>query len=367
MSFKRQKIAVLIWAKLFGLFALARFITRKRLRILAYHGLALDDEYKFRPMLFISAEKFEKRLQFLQTAGYPVLGLDSALAQLKNQSMPDCATVLTIDDGWYGTSAVMGPLLNTFNFPATLYVSSYYSQKETQVFNIAIGYFLWKTKNKKIDLCQLRIGLSGVERLECAGDFERVASVICERASKLPSAKSRQELLSKIANVLNLDYKGMLEKRMFFYAGASDLADLEALGVDLQLHTHRHRFSTCTRQESEEEISENRKFLKEISSRKKIHFCYPSGQFEDEQLLILRSLGVVSATTCRAGLASRETNPLLLPRILDSEDLSAIEFEAEMSGFKDLARTALAALRFKSLNKHSRFCADQAGDSPLVD
>ena len=46
----------------------------------------------------------------------------------------------------------------------------------------------------------------------------------------------------------------------------------------------------------------------------------------------LQEAGVVSATTCETGFASRSSNPLLLPRFLDNETLSDIEFESWLTG-----------------------------------
>jgi hypothetical protein len=43
-------------------------------------------------------------------------------------------------------------------------------------------------------------------------------------------------------------------------------------------------------------------------------------------------MGIVSATTCDPGLASADIHPLLLPRVLDGNDVSPIEFESWASG-----------------------------------
>ena len=49
-------------------------------------------------------------------------------------------------------------------------------------------------------------------------------------------------------------------------------------------------------------------------------------------------LGIRSATTCNPGLNPKGSDPYLLRRFLDGECVHDIEFEAEMSGFVDLAR-----------------------------
>jgi hypothetical protein len=46
----------------------------------------------------------------------------------------------------------------------------------------------------------------------------------------------------------------------------------------------------------------------------------------------LKRLGVTSATTCFPGIASRESDPLMLPRLIDTVNLSAVEFEGWLTG-----------------------------------
>lgn len=47
---------------------------------------------------------------------------------------------------------------------------------------------------------------------------------------------------------------------------------------------------------------------------------------------LLNELGVESATTCDAGLATRETSPFLLPRHIDTTSQAGAEFEGWLSG-----------------------------------
>ncbi|HKA02037.1 MAG TPA: hypothetical protein VKE70_36250 [Candidatus Solibacter sp.] len=89
--------------KSIGLFALSRYLTRRRLRVLCYHGFALDDEYQFRPGMFIEADRFQRRLRYLFEKRFPVLSLGDALERLEVGTLPSRATVITIDDGFYST------------------------------------------------------------------------------------------------------------------------------------------------------------------------------------------------------------------------------------------------------------------------
>ncbi len=113
-------------AKIVGLFAISCRLTARDLRIICYHGASLRDEHDFSPGLFVSKDTFAERMDYLARKGYPIISLDEALDGLKQGTWPIRATVITIDDGWYGTYSVMGPILRNHGFPATLYIASYY-------------------------------------------------------------------------------------------------------------------------------------------------------------------------------------------------------------------------------------------------
>ena len=55
-----------------------------------------------------------------------------------------------------------------------------------------------------------------------------------------------------------------------------------------------------------------------------------------------------TATTCEPGLNSPSTPRLSLHRFLDGEDITQIEFEAEVSGFTELLRSVRNGFRLYS-------------------
>src|SRR5215208_5666721 len=74
---------------------------RRRLLILAFHGVALHDEHLWSPGLYISLAQFERRLALLRGTNCTVLPLADAIARLYRGNLPDRAVVLTFDDGYY--------------------------------------------------------------------------------------------------------------------------------------------------------------------------------------------------------------------------------------------------------------------------
>src|SRR5438105_2486444 len=75
LRMKRIKQVVAAGARAGGiLFVTANSPWRdRRLLILCYHGVSLDDEHEWNPELYMSPERFRQRLMMLDAGGYSVL------------------------------------------------------------------------------------------------------------------------------------------------------------------------------------------------------------------------------------------------------------------------------------------------------
>ena len=304
---------------------------RQRLLILAYHGISVDDEHHWNPSLYMSKDTFSARLNLIRRSGCNVLRLAEALSRLYAGDLPEKSVAITFDDGTYDFYQQAHPLLREFGYPATLYLTTFYSHFNRPVFDVACSYLLWKGSEKTLDLKTLtgldaRINLwSDQSRAEALKHITRFAD------EEKYSAEAKDELLALLARSLDFDHEAWLARRILQLIKPAEVKTLAAEGVDMQLHTHRHR----TPQDRElflKEIEDNRKSIREITGSSASHFCYPSGVWDAEFLPWLREAGIESATTCEFGLASRESDPLLLPRFVDVSGLSPIEFESWLTG-----------------------------------
>ncbi len=329
---------VLNLAKVAGLFAVSRRLTANDLRILCYHGAAVRDEHHFSPGLFMSKETFAARMDFLRREGYPVIDLDAAVAGLADGAWPEGATVITIDDGWYGTYSQMAPVLARHGYSATLYIASYYLEKQTQVFNVAANYVLWRGRHRRLELGQVAEGLSGDYDLAEPRACAEARQALQDFAEELPDAAARQQLLRQLCAVLDVDAAEIERERICAFMNAAEARELHQAGIGLQLHSHRHRFPAESLEAARAEIDENRCALAGTGARELTHFCYPSGEYTKAQLAWMDALGLASATTIESGFTRRGDSPYELRRFLDSERVSPLEFEAEMSGFYELLR-----------------------------
>lgn len=328
----RSKVRLFLHVmKMLGVFWIARYITRRGLRIICYHGFAVEDEYNFRSTLFIRDELFRRRIQYLKSEGYPILPLREALEALNTEHLPPCATVITMDDGWLGVYTVGLPTIKELGIPVTVYVTTYYVENPMPVFSVTLSYLFWRTTASRVNL---PCGLGTFDLESLADEAESSAQ---KYGALLPPAE-RLEFLKKMADALGVSFADIERQQLFRVMDTKQLRCLDEAGVDIQLHSHHHDWPLYDRRTVESEIAENRRFLKPIVSHPLDHFCYPSGVYGLHQGEWLAALRVQSAATIDPGLNFANTPRFALRRIVDGGKVSDIEFAAEMTGFMEIVR-----------------------------
>jgi peptidoglycan/xylan/chitin deacetylase (PgdA/CDA1 family) len=345
---KALKQATLGTLKSSGVFTLVKSSgwRQRRLLILAYHGISLADEHLWNGGQYMSAEVFRERLCLLRKNSCAVLPLAEGLARLYAGDLPERSVAITFDDGTYDFYQRAYPLLREFDYPATLYLTTFYSQFNRPVFNSACSYLLWKGREQTLDLKSI----IGSDRTVNLSTDEARDSVLVEirrfTRERNMSAEEKDQLAASIAARLNVDYDALRENRILHLMQPREVKSLALGGVDIQLHTHRHR-TPMNRELFLREIEDNRKNIREMTGESPAHFCYPSGVWDYAFLPWLKEAGIKSATTCDFGLAAASSDPLLLPRLVDVSALSPIEFESWLTGI------SVALPRRRALKKNA--------------
>lgn len=336
--YKAIKIAALYALKYLGGFGLARKLNKGNACVLCYHSFAYQDEYDFRPKLFMRPETFAKRMHWLANSSYKVVSLSEAV---EHKHSNNCV-VLTMDDGWAATLELVGDVLAKHRLPLMLYVTSYYAEKQGAVINVALAYTLWKSIGQTLIIDDEQLGVKKSYLIR-DNNISHIVNELCCAIDAISDFAIRQQLLLNIAIQLgvNLHPEGKL---MFRSLDKQELKALMQANLDVQLHTHRH----CSPQDESQftrEIRQNIDYLQAITAKDKLqHFCYPSGEYYLPQLPWLNACGVITATTIYPGMLTSETDKLQIPRFLDGEDVHQIEFEAELCGLSSVIR------KFASLN-----------------
>ena len=344
---RRVELVALAALRACGAFHVARRLTGRGLRILCYHGFSVADEHRFRPGMWIRGDSFARRLAYLRRAGHPVLPLDEALERLAHGTLPPAAVAITIDDGFAGTHSVAVPVLHAYHAPSTLYLTTYYVVQQDPVFDLAVGYLLFRTAVDTLDPRPLGVPELATplawKRLSAAAREATVAAIVRHGHEQL-GREARARLLERLAELTAVPLAPVLESRMFHLLNEDEVRAVHAAGVAIELHTHRHA-TPVTAACASAELAENRRHIVRLTGREPRHFCYPSGRYGEWDPDWLSAADVRSATTTVPGFDYATTPWWQLSRFNDGESVPQLMFEAEMSGMLELIRRLRARLR----------------------
>jgi peptidoglycan/xylan/chitin deacetylase (PgdA/CDA1 family) len=335
LSIRSIKLSVLSNLKncrAFDIVAGSRWRT-SRLLILCYHGISLRDEHCWNSGLYISPQQFADRLKRIRAGGYKVLPLAEGVQGLYANQLPPRSVVITFDDGLFDFYARAWPLLQEFQFPATVYLTTFYSEYNRPIFRLVCDYMMWQKRGALIECkhdapgitsttIDLRTPESRSNELSKLDEFAKTNEL---------SALDKDCLAQDFARRIGADWQAILNDRLLHIMNPSEACELARSGLDLQLHTHRHR----TPQDEalfRRELDDNATRLQSLTGHKPSHFCYPSGVLYSGYPAWLRRWGVESAVTCELGVAEARTDAMMLPRLCDHAELTAVEFEAWLSG-----------------------------------
>lgn len=295
--------------------------------ILCYHGISIRDEHRWNTGLYISRDHFADRLRTIRAGGYKVLSLSEAIQRLYANDLPPRSVVITFDDGMFDFYARAWPLLKEFQFPATVYLTTYYSEYNRPIFRLVCDYMMWQGRGALIEgerdkTIDLRTPESRANELKKLDDFAKANGL---------SARDKDCLAQDFARRIGADWDAILENRLLHIMTPAEAGELAQAGLDLQLHTHRHRTP-----EDEalfrRELDDNATRLQRLTGHKPTHFCYPSGVHYAGYPEWLRRWGVESAVTCELGVAAASNDAMTLPRLCDHAGLTGVEFEAWLCG-----------------------------------
>jgi peptidoglycan/xylan/chitin deacetylase (PgdA/CDA1 family) len=319
-----------------GGFRLARWLTRRQARILAYHGFAARDEAGFRPKLFITGSTFARRLELLKREGYRVITMDQASRELSTGTVRPDTVVITIDDGFANTLSIAAPLLRSHGFPALVYLTTYHVATQTPVFDLAVAYLFHRRQADRLVLPGTP-GLTDLP-LDSRESVDRAVAAVVAIGHALQTEGERVQLCERLRLALAADVGDDELRQSFRLLSPAEAKALRGFGVDIGLHTHRHRFPPGESDVCAQEIEDNRAYLVREVGPPTPHFCYPSGIYGPGHASILARQGLATATTCDTGLADHTQPAYQLRRLLDGEELDDLQFEAELSGLPSLLR-----------------------------
>lgn len=362
---RQAKLAALRLATASGAAGLLRDSSwrQRRLLILGWHGVARHDEHEWDAVLYITADKLRQRMQLLKQERCNVLPLDEALRRLYSGTLPPRAVAITFDDGYHDFYSVAFPIVESCDFPVTLYLTTYYVEYNRPVFDLMCSYLLWKGRAQRSLQWPEVFPTPAV--LDSSGRQAATAALKAFARARKLSHEEKDQLLSRLAERLGIDYEELCRRRVLHLITAAEARALAARGLDLEYHTHRHRVYR-SRERMLAELEDNRRRLETYSSNTPWHYCYTSGFYLPEHLGYLAAYGMRSASTPFPGLCTARTPALLLPRFLDAMSVSELEFRSWLTGTASLlpGRPEAVCEQGQLVEDESASCGEQPRLAP---
>jgi peptidoglycan/xylan/chitin deacetylase (PgdA/CDA1 family) len=294
---------------------------------------------------------FETRVRWLKQHGFKSIDLDELVDSLSKPSRPFSKTVIfTFDDGWFSTGDSLLPHLWRNQYKSTLYLATRVFGAGTPVLDVTVNYLMWKSTQAEVLLEGFSPALDGTWGLQSPPDRKKLAAALVSHLQSISGSRAAvDDLLDKLARALAVDANShQLSTRRFRYLTPEELAAVAAAGTRVELHGHAHHYPLNEPGKFHDDLVACFNEIARLALPRPKHFCYPSGVHDAHAVPVMQRLGVVSATTCvpsSAQQAVRASSLYTLPRFLDGEDVSMIEFEAEMSGLLHVARSFRAWAR----------------------
>jgi peptidoglycan/xylan/chitin deacetylase (PgdA/CDA1 family) len=276
---------------------------RSRLRpgvaILGYHRVhtASPDPLE----LSVHPDRFEAQLAVIKRLARPT-SLTDAIAALEQGIVLPRAVVMTFDDGYVDNLHTVLPLLERYEVPATVFVTS----------GNRGGEFWWDALARAF-----RPG-GQVDIHQMAAHFQTLDDAARERALREITTSGTP------AN-------GQPVHRTLTEAELRELAASPWIEIGAHTVTHRSLPQLDARQQHDE-IAGSRNVLEQLIDRPVTTFAYPHGRLTDETIALVRQAGYRAACTSVLDVARPRSTLFALPRLW-APDCSGPEFEGWLRGW----------------------------------
>ncbi len=331
---QRVKLAALWSMRAIGLFALARWLTRRQFAIIGWHGVSILDEHRDQPNYFLAPETLRQRLVFLNKH-FRIVSLETLVEQHAQGTIQPRQVALTFDDAMYDFRESAMPILKEFSAPATVYVVSSTLDAPTRADMLMLRHTILSSRlsHSPEGLPELPVPMplsTEDERFDCLRELRQAIF-------KLPQeGPERPEYVDRMMAAFEVDLSEKVRRRVWDYMTNDEVQATAVDGYSMQPHSHLHRFCPEILDELAEDTRICKERLEKTTGQPAVDYCYPAGRWNRAAAKIIAEEGMRSGVTCGAGLNSPRTPIHSLKRFVTGDDFSQLEFEFAVSGLQSL-------------------------------
>ncbi len=298
--------------------------------ILMYHRVLPEEKMKedMNIGLAVSSSTFEKQIKTLKSK-YKICDMNEFITNL-NEEKNEFAVTITFDDGYKDNLFYALPILEKYNVPALIYISTNFLEE--------------------------KVNLWWLELMETIQNNSKISFVYKTKKFNLNLGKEKQKILAYISLrkiFLNLRIDEQIElleiitktkERKNYSEICLNNKEVKILDnhklITIGSHGHNHlNFKILSNQEIKFEVKKSLEVLEGLLNHKIEHFCYPFGgknQASVREYNIIQELNFTSAATGRIYPINR-CDLFSLPRIYVGKNVCEKTLINHLSGFYNLA------------------------------
>ncbi len=243
---------------------------------------------------------------------------------------------VTFDDG-YRTNLTIGlPLLQRFEIPAAIYLTTGLIGTDKLLWNTELELAIWNARVDSIDLSELGLGVCS---LEDAKSRPGVATQACGVLKQRPY-RERKRLLAQLHESLR-SQSNSSHRDVFTLLSWAEVSKMEATGL-IRFGGHTRYHDILSQLDDSAVESEIEHSIRDVGSQMESPsrtFAYPNGtlaDFDGRARAAVRNLGCTAAVTAIAGLCGTDTELYSLPRVVVGAEMTFSEFRLSTAGVPNL-------------------------------
>ena len=260
------------------------------------------------PKNSISPSTFEAIIAFF-SKHFRVMALPDLVTHLvSRQSLPSSTFAVTFDDGFIDNWSIAKPILEKYEVPATVYVTTGYIGGEVFPYEIELADFIatqdsvhfhWDDREYHWDFKNRR------DRERCYTDIKRLG--------KPYSFALRKDLMTRVIG----EGEPLCSKRSLFMNWDQVIDLAQSPLITIGAHAHRHvLLPSLTQEDVWDEINSSKNILQAKLGNPVYHFSYPYGASNLAIQSIVRDSGFTSAVGGKpGGIYPQAFDCFAIPRI----------------------------------------------------
>lgn len=278
-------------------------------QVLMYHRI-IDKPF----IAGLAPAEFEKQIAYI-AKHFRVVPIDVLLAELNQNNVQPFTIALTFDDGHFDFYENAWPILQKYQLPASLYITTGFVDGKVWLWPDLLKFAMLNSVNKTIFLPPLGEICLDTEHLSTSwhrlGDY----------CLTLPT-DSRQEFIQQLAQKADITLP-QTPVAPFTSVSWQQLDEMQQEGLDVGSHTISHPIlSSLSEQNSHDELLISGRSIAQHLGRFPRGICYPNGRPTDVNDHVINQAKAIGYTY---GLLARNTtidknNPFLIGRLASHID-----------------------------------------------